>query len=560
MFMLAGGPELDSKEPFHMRKFSVLLLTLLVRGGCGEADQPHEFEVAITAEDFGNHVKTLASDEFEGRLPASEGEKKTLEYLTAQYERIGLQPMVGDSYLQPVPLVGITAKPDAALTISDGSESITLVYRDEMVIGTKRVVTNSNIADSELVFVGYGVVAPEYDWNDYAGFDMAGKTAVILVNDPGFASGDENLFRGRTMTYYGRWTYKYEEAARQGAAGAIIIHETEAAGYGWDVVSNGWSGTQFHLSTTDGNAGFVPIEGWITGETAAAVMALAGQDLASLVGVAAQRGFSPLPLGITASANVDNDLMESDSYNVAGWLPGSERTDEYLVYMAHWDHLGRDGDQIFNGAMDNATGTAALRELAERFAGAQPPPERSIIFLALTAEEQGLLGSAYYVANPIFPLSQTVAGFNIDRMSTFGPMRDVTVIGYGSSELEFYLEGAAANQDRVVAPEPTPEKGYFYRSDHFNFAKQGVPVLYIRGGIDHREQGPEYGARQHAEYVANRYHKPLDEYDPDWDLRGTVEDVELVFAVGRKLASESVFPNWYLGNEFRAIRDGSRAR
>ncbi len=547
-----------------MRRYSVLLLTVLVLAGCGESDQPHEFEVAITVEDFASHVKTLASDEFEGRLPATEGEKKTLAYLSAQYERAGLQPMVGDSYLQPVPLVGITAKPDATLTISDGSQSITPAYRDEMVIATKRVVSNSAITDSELVFVGYGVVAPEYDWNDYAGFDMTGKTAVILVNDPGFAASDENLFRGRTMTYYGRWTYKYEEAARQGAAGAIIIHETEAAGYGWDVVSNGWSGTQFHLSTDDGNAGFVPIEGWVTGETARAIMALAGQDLVTLSLAASQGGFMPLPLGITATANVDNDLKESTSYNVAGWLPGSQRADEYLVYMAHWDHMGRDdnleGDQIFNGAMDNATGIAALLELAERFAGAQPPPERSIVFLALTAEEQGLLGSAFYVANPIFALDQTVAGFNIDRMSTFGPMRDVTVIGYGSSELEFYLEGAAAKQDRVVTPEPTPEKGYFYRSDHFNFAKQGVPVLYIRGGIDHREHGPEYGARQHADYVANRYHKPLDEFDPDWDLSGTVEDVELVYAVGRKLASESVFPNWYLGNEFRAIRDASRSR
>lgn len=536
---------------------------LLLLAGCGDTDRSHEFSVAITAEDFARHVETLASDEFEGRLPASAGEQKTIEYLTAQFARIGLQPTVGESYLQPVSLVGITARPDASLEISRSGETLDLEYRQDMVIGTRRVMQTADIVDSELVFVGYGVVAPEYDWNDYAGLDMTGKTAVILVNDPGFATGDNGLFRGRTMTYYGRWTYKYAEAARQGASGALIIHETDAAGYGWDVVANSWSGTQFHLTSEDGDAPKIPIEGWLTGESAEAVFNLAGQDLAALRQAAAARDFEPVALGANASAGVVNDLKESTSYNVVGWLPGSQRPDEILVYMAHWDHLGYDdsiaGDGIFNGAMDNASGTAALLELAERFAGAEPRPERSILFLALTAEEQGLLGSAHYVANPIWPLAQTVAGFNMDRLSIFGPVHDITVIGYGSSELELYLEAAAANQDRRVTSEPTPEKGYFYRSDHFNFAKQGVPVLYIRGGVDHVEHGEEYGMRQHADYVTYRYHTPADEFDPDWDFRGTVQDIELLYTIGRRLASETVFPNWNLGNEFRAIRDASRA-
>ena len=459
--------------------------------------------------------------------------------------------------------MAITADPDATLEIAGPERVSRFVYADDFMAWTKRVVPQVQISNSELVFVGYGIVAPEYDWNDYEGVDVRGKTVVILVNDPGFGSQDPALFNGNSMTYYGRWTYKFEEAARQGAAGAFVVHETEAAAYPWEVVTGSWSGPQFELIAEDDNMARAAVEGWFTLETARTVFSDAGLDYDSLKILAEQTGFEPVLMGITASLALSNIVQRSVSHNVIGLLPGVRRSDEYIVYMAHWDHLGRDpsldGDQIYNGALDNATGTAGLLELAEAFVSLEERPDRSILFLAAAAEEQGLLGSAYYGSHPVYALEKTVAVFNMDGANVWGPMNDITVIGYGNSELDDYVVQAAAMQGRTVSPDPEPEKGYYYRSDHFSLAKEGVPALYIEPGIDHVEHGEEWTLERRDEYTNQRYHKPSDEYDPNWDLSGAVDDLRLIFRVGYRLAGESQFPNWHEGNEFRIRRDAMMA-
>lgn len=521
------------------------------------ADAPVEIAV------YEKHVARLASDEFGGRKPATRGEQKTIAYLVDEFRKLGLAPGNGSSFLQPVPIVEITAGSDATLAFTTPEGIQATQHSQDSIIWTKRVVKEIDVEDSEVVFVGHGVVAPEYGWNDYAGVDMRGKTALILINDPGFATNDESLFRGRALTYYGRWTYKYEEAARQGAAAAIIIHETEPASYGWTTVVNSWDGPQLDKATADGNAGRVRVEGWITLERATRLLDSAGQDYATLKTRASQPGFKPIALPIKASASLRNAIRKSTSNNVIAQIRGAERPDEYVIYMAHWDHLGRtlgkSGDTIFNGAVDNATGTAGLLAIASAFKAAPKPPERTVVFLAVTAEEDGLLGSAYYVDNPVFPLAQTVAALNMDAIAFGGPARDVSVYGYGASELEPYLVAAAKSQDRVVKPDPKPEQGSFYRSDHFNFAKYGVPALYFKKGLDDRERGIEWGTRQYDEFVEERYHQVGDNYSTDDDLRGGAEDLNLMYAVGSRLANEAVWPNWYPDNEFRAIRDRSRA-
>ncbi len=510
---------------------------------------------------FRRHVAALASDEFEGRKPATPGEEKTVEYIREQFAAVGLKPGNGATYYQSVPLVEITAAPDSTLKVTRGGEERRFKYREDMVVWTKRVVPDAAIEASDLVFVGYGIVAPEYEWNDYAAADIKGKTAVILINDPGFVTQDPKLFAGRAMTYHGRWTYKYEEAMRQGAAGALIIHDTEPAAYGWDVVLAGWTGPQLDLASADGNAGRVAIEGWITGETAAAIFQLAGQDLTALKAAAVQRGFKAAPLNVRASVAVHNAIRRSNSSNVIGLLPGSKRPDEYVLYMAHWDHLGRSdalsGDNIFNGAIDNATGVSALITLAQAYSRARQPPERSVIFAAVTAEESGLLGSSHYADHPPHPLERTAAVINMDELYAGGPTRDVTVIGYGSSELEDHLRDAAKAQDRVLQPEPTPERGFFYRSDHFGLAKKGVPALYIKLGVDDREHGKPWGLQQREDHIAQRYHKPSDQYDVGLDFRGSLQDLELFFTVGYRLSREKGWPEWFKGNEFRATREAS---
>lgn len=516
---------------------------------------------AFQVDRYREDVRILSSDEFEGRAPASRGEELTVEYLTREFRAAGLQPGNGESWTQEVPLVAIrvVGAPPLAVVGPDGTRE--LAYGRDQVAWTKRVVEAEGLTDSELVFVGYGIVAPEYGWNDYEGIDMAGKTAVILVNDPGFATQDPSVFRGNAMTYYGRWTYKYEEAMRQGAAGALIIHETGPAGYPWEVVSGGWTGPQFDLVAADDNMGRIPVEGWITEGAAADLLGRAGHELAGLKQAALSRDFRPVSLGLTASIQLENELRRSTSSNVLALLPGRDRPDEVVVFMAHWDHLGRTPgfveDAIFNGAFDNATGTAGLLEMA-RVMGSLPGaerPARSVLFLAVTAEEQGLLGSAWYAANPVFPRSRTVGAVNMDGMNVDGPMRDITVIGRGNSELDLYLEAAARDEGRSVRDDPEPEKGFFYRSDHFSFAREGIPALYTDSGIDHVEHGEAWTMERRADYTANRYHKPSDEFDPSWDLAGAVDDLRLLYRVGYRMANGTAWPNWMEGNEFRARRE-----
>ena len=513
------------------------------------------------------HIQTLSSDAFAGRAPGTEGEEKTLAFLEQHFRERGLSPLFGDSFTQPVELVAITAAPDADLTFTPAEgEPWTLDYGSQSVVGTTRVVDSAGLENSELVFVGYGIVAPEYDWNDYEGIDMTGKTAVILVNDPGFATEDADVFNGRAMTYYGRWTYKYEEAARQGAEGAIIVHETAPASYGWNVVQNSWTGPQFHLQTEDNNMGNVAIEGWIQRDQAERLMQAAGHDFEQMKTAALDNAtFDAVPLGVTATTTVNNTTERTTSYNFGAMVEGSERPDELFIYTAHWDHLGTDEslegeDKIYNGAKDNATGTAALIQLGEAFTALPQAPKRSVGFLAVTAEESGLLGSKRYATQPPIPMSQTVGGINLDAMGVFGPTRDVVVVGYGSSELEEILKTYADTQDRLVVPEGTPEAGYYYRSDHFNFAKQGVPMLYAEAGTNHIDKPKSYIAELDQDYLENRYHGVEDEITENWDLGGMIQDLELFFMIGAEVANSNSWPNWYQGNEFRAIRDKSRSQ
>ena len=518
------------------------------------------------AADLHKHIAVLASDKFKGRAPATEGEELTVSYLAEQFAALGLEPGATDadgqpSWFQQVPVVEMQIE-STPLTIAGDSFEKALQPLSDMVTFTQRQTDSSALENSELVFVGYGIVAPENDWNDYAGLDMSGKTAVILVNDPGYATQDKALFNGNAMTYYGRWSYKFEEAARQGAAGAIIIHETGAAGYPWEVVSGSWSGAQISLAADDKNADRVAVEAWMTGEAASEVFAAAGLDLAAEMEAAKTRGFEPKPMGLTASVQLKNSLRTSDSRNVVAKLPGKTHPEEAVIYTAHWDHLGINDnaageDHIFNGAVDNATGTAGLLAMARQFKQMGEQPERSLLFVAVTAEESGLLGSKYYAENPVVPLEKTVAGINFDAMGVLGPMRDVVVVGYGNSELEKMLENAAGGQDRYLSPEGHPERGYYYRSDHFSLAKKGVPMLYFDSGSDSFEHGREWAEAQSEKYTAHAYHKPGDEYDPEWNLKGAALDLQLGIELGLQLANSRDWPNWYEGNEFRAIRDAS---
>lgn len=527
-----------------------------------EAELPTVPEPGLEPERFAEHVATLASDEFQGRAPGTRGGRMTIDYLVREFSEMGLSPGYGDSYLQPVPMNELTNAERSDIRVEVGGEEKIYSYPEDMVINSRRLGTEpQSIEDSEIVFVGYGVVAPEYDWNDYAGLDVEGKTVVILVNDPGFASGDENLFNGREMTYYGRWTYKYEEAARQGAAAALVVHETEPASYPWEVVINSWSGAEFVLAS-DEDEPRVALEGWLTVDAARDLFERAGQDYDALKESARQPGFEAVSLGATANAAVRNSMRSGTSYNVLALLPGEERPDEAVLYMAHWDHLGRNmaisgSEGIYNGAVDNASGTAGLIELARSHVRAGAA-DRSVLFAAVTLEEYGLLGSRHYANDPVFEPGKTVAGINMDALTVLGPTHDVTVVGYGASELEEILADAAERQGRHIEQEPSPEAGYYYRSDHFNLAKIGIPALYAKGGVDHRERGREYGLEWQAEYRAERYHKPADTWSEDWDLRGVVEDLELYYVVGRYLAESDVWPEWYEGNEFKAIREESR--
>ena len=514
-----------------------------------ENDFTHAYQ-SITDATLKAHTKTLSSDEFEGRSPTSKGEQVTLDYLIRNFKEMGYQPGNGNSYLQAVNLLEMTASPDMAMTIGDNR----FEYKKGMIASTKREQSQVSVTDSDVVFVGFGVNAPEYDWNDYAGLDVKCKTVVILVNDPGFENPDSGKFQGKTMTYYGRWTYKYEEASRQGAAAAIIVHETAPASYGWSVVANSWSGPQYSLVSDNGNADRVAIEGWLSNDAAKKVFADAGLDFAQEKAKALQGPYHK-SLKQKASVTVNSTMKKSVSQNVIATLPGSETPDEHVIYSAHWDHLGKDeskdGDQIYNGAHDNATGTATALTIAKAFKELNVAPKRSVTFLIVTAEEQGLLGSLYYAEHPIIPLDKTIANLNMDAMNVLGRTKDVSVVGMGKSELETYLAKAASRQNRTLTQESRPEAGSYYRSDHFSFAKQGVPALYAKGGdtpID--EQTAAYKKRAKV-VITGCYHQVCDQFRENWDFSGVREDSQLLFEVGYDIAQSTDWPKWSASSEFQ---------
>ncbi len=512
-------------------------------------------------------IKVLGSDEYEGRAPGTKGEDLTVKYLEAEFKKLGLQPGNPDgTFVQKVPLVGITGTQSRPLTVSKGAKSQTFKWEDDVVAWTKHVTGGAAIADSELVFAGYGVEAPEFDWNDFKDVDVKGKTIIVLVNDPAVPDGpdpsklDPKVFGGTAMTYYGRWTYKFEEGARKGAAGILVVHEAGPAGYPFSVVQGNLR-EKFDLVTPDKNMGRAAIEGWITLDAAKKILALAGQDFDALKKQATTRGFKPVPLGLKASLGVSNTLRTIDSQNVIAKLEGGDPVlkDQYVVYSAHWDHLGVgapvNGDRIYNGSLDNASGVATVLEIARAFTQARPAPKRSILFLMVTAEEQGLLGSQYYSLNPLHPLNKTLANINIDGVNQWGPTRDLTLVGMGASDLDDYALAAAREQGRTLTPDPEPEKGFYYRSDHFHFAKQGVPALDPDSGTDYIGKPGDYGKTKREEYNKTDYHAPSDQVKPDWDLSGAAEDAQLLLTVGYRVANAETFPAWKPGSEFKAKRD-----
>jgi Zn-dependent M28 family amino/carboxypeptidase len=521
----------------------------------------HAFSAAIDAGDFAAHVQVLSSDAFEGRQPGTAGEKRTTDYLIAQFKRMGLEPGNHGKWLQPVPVVSTElTNTDVTLDVAADGKQLPLAYRDDMIVGTLQGKPEVSLKDSDIVFVGYGADAPAWDWDDYKGVDVKGKTVIVLVNDPGYGSGDPQLFKGRTMTYYGRWTYKFEEAARQGAAACFVVHDTGAAGYPWSVVESSWSGPQFDLPTSEDPAPRLAVAGWLTTSAAQRLFAAAGKDFDALKAAAGKRGFKAVDLKATASIDLKSRIGQLESNNVLALQPGSEHPDQVIVYSAHWDHLGKDpsleGDAIYNGAVDNATGVAALLELAGAFAHQQPAPKRSVLFAAVTLEESGLLGSKYYAAHPVMPLADTVADINLDALAPIGRAKNITVVGLGNSQLDDYLKAAVTLQGRTLTAEEEPEKGFYFRSDHFSFAKAGVPALYIDSGQDLRDGGLEAGHAASDDYTEHRYHGPADEYDAStWKLDGVIEDVQAVYDVGRTLADKTDFPKWAPDSAFRAERE-----
>jgi Zn-dependent M28 family amino/carboxypeptidase len=516
------------------------------------------------------HIRVLSSDEFEGRAPGTRGEELSVAYITEQFRRKNLKPGNPDgTFIQRVPLVGIAAT-DVSIAWQVGGQRTQLAFPMESVVWTKQFVPESKVENSEMVFVGYGVVAPEYGWDDYKGVDVRGKTIVMLVNDPAVPDPndptklDEKMFKGRAMTYYGRWTYKFEIAAEKGAAAAIIVHETGPAGYPWAVVQGSNSRENFDLRTPNKNMHRAAVEGWMTFDKAKQLFAASGKDFEQLKRAAATRDFKPVPFGTTANISFKNKLRDVASQNVVAKIEGSDPKlkDEYVIYSAHWDHLGRDaslkGDQIFNGARDNASGIASLLEIAGAFSRMKTPPKRSVLFLAVTAEEKGLLGARHYAQEPLYPVARTLANINMDSMNPWGRTRDLTVIGMGQSSLDDLMRDAASVQGRRLIPDAEPEKGLYFRSDHFQFAKVGVPGLYTHPGMDFVGRPPGFGEQKIHDDTEKDYHKVSDEIKPDWDLSGAAEDTQLLFEVGAKVANGDRWPEWKEGSEFRKLREPAR--
>lgn len=521
---------------------------------------PPAIDVAALKHD----TQVLSSDAFEGRKPGTPGGDKAVAYMTERFKAVGLQPGNHGKWTQDVPMVSSTADPALTLTISGAPTPLTFRQKNDVVLWTKRQVDRAVVANSDVVFAGYGIVAPERGWNDYAGIDARGKTVIVLVNDPDWQTPTETgRFDGRRMTYYGRWTYKYEEAARQGAAAIIIVHETEPAAYPFEVVVNSNTGTKIDLEIPAEAARRAMVEGWMTQAAALKLFAAAGKDLGALTKAAQTVGFHAVPLELKASTSFANTLVHSKSYNVVGILPGAKRPDEMVIWTAHWDHFGHcpadaTGDDICNGALDNASGSAGLIAVADALAKA-PRTARSQLFVSVTGEEQGLLGSEYYAANPVYPLAKTAGGINMDGLNVLGKTRDVVLVGAGKSELEPIFISVVTAQGRHISPEPSVEKGMFYRSDHFSLAKRGVPMLDVDAGLDVIGKPAGYGQAMADDYTAHRYHKPSDQYDPNWDWSGAVQDLQTYVEVATILGNATTWPNWYKTAEFRAARDASRA-
>ncbi len=540
----------------HIHTGTLFCTLVIVFGNCSQPVA--ENRDTFNKDSLMAHIRVLSSDSFMGRRPFTIGEERTVAYMSSSFARLGLEPANGNSYIQDVPLVDITVNADPVMKVQGAKNAFELKNIDDYVLATERTDSALSLSNDEVVFVGYGVVAPEYDWNDYAGIDVKGKVVLVLVNDPGFNAGDTTIFKGRTMTYYGRWTYKYEEAARQGAKACLIIHNTKAASYPFSVVQNSWGKSNLYLDTRGNTDYHCALNGWLTGDAAGKLLAAAGKDT-TMLALADKKGFKAVPLNVKLSTHVTVSTVYNKSKNVIAKITGSKHPDEYIIYTAHWDHLGvgkpdSTGDTIYNGAIDNASGSAALLEMARAFRSRKIPPERTVIFLSVTSEEQGLLGSKYYSEHPIYPLANTLAEINMDGVNAHGKSKDVTITGQGQSDLEDYFVEAAKQQGRYLAPESRPEAGGYFRSDHFNFAKHGVPALDAGGGTDMEQGGKKEGERLRDEYTDKHYHQPSDQYDPTWTFEGGLNDLRLLFNVGKRIAYGTEHPEWKDGSEFKALR------
>jgi Zn-dependent M28 family amino/carboxypeptidase len=547
---------------YLFRAKGLAVAALLVLAGCSRAPSaPDAALQSFSADRLLGHIRTLSSDQFEGRGPGSKGAQLTIQYLQDQFRQMGLEPGNPDgTYLQDVPLLGIRPDRNMTLVFTGHGRTMKLEFEKDFVTWTKRMVDSVTL-DGDMVFVGYGVQAPEYQWDDFKGIDVKGKVLVVLINDPPVP--DETMFGGKAMTYYGRWTYKFEKAAELGAAGCLIIHETDRAGYPWEVVRDSWSGEQFDLVSPDKNMGRVAVEGWITHEQAQQLFHAAGKNFEALKQAAASKDFQPVPLGMRAQIAVHDTVRTIGSHNVIAKRTGSDPKlkDQYVIYSAHWDHFGIGpevkGDRIYHGAKDNASGTAALLEIARAYQQLTVPPRRTILFLSVTGEEQGLLGSSYYAEHPLYPLARTAADINMDGLNTLGRTRDIVSIGLGNSTLDEVVEAAAREQSRVVKPDQEPEKGFFYRSDHFNFAKQGVPAFDADEGVDYLGKPEGWGLQMRQKYTQEDYHKPSDVIKPYWNLSGAVQDCQLFFQVGYHVANDPKMPEWKPKAEFNVKRESS---
>lgn len=535
-----------------------LLMIMLLASSCSNNDLKNG-EKIINTSDLAYYVKNLASDEFMGRKPFTPGETITINFLADELKKIGFEPAFNGSYFQKVPMVEISSQVTNNVVIKTAKGDLSLLAPDNIAVTSPKFTEKVNINGSEMVFAGFGIVAPEYNWNDYSGLDVKGKTVVVLINDPGLYTGDTAFFKGREMTYYGRWTYKFEEAARHGAEGILIIHETEGAGYQYSIPRKSSITPRLYMQTADSNKTSCAFTGWFSDESADLFFNSLGYNVKELRTAACQKEFKGFDLKSRISLSIRNKIQFSTSTNVAGVLKGTSRADECIIYTAHWDHFGigekENGDSIYNGAVDNGTSMAWAMEIGKAFAGLKKRPVRSVVILFPTAEEQGLLGSQYYTDNPVFPMKNTVACFNNDMMLPIGRMKDVMITGYGQSDLDEMIEEAAVKQDRYIIKDPNAQTGMYFRSDHFPFAKKGVPSAFVRGNVISREHGKKWASEMEQDYLNNKYHKPADNYEPDkWDLNGIAEDAKLCFSVGYKLANSDFFPEWKAGSEFRNVR------